>query len=199
MKAAEKILNDLIAGNQRFLQGSTKGKAWQGSQKNTEQSPKASVLGCSDSRVPVEIVFDQDPGDLFVIRVAGNIAGASQIGSIEYAAEQFNVPLVIVLGHTDCGAIKATMMALQNHNTVTSENLGSIVDHIAPAISELCSTNTSLVDSQQALQCLQANIRASAKQLTQDSTILADLTASKQLTVISAYYDIETGTVNIID
>lgn len=199
MKPAEKILNDLIAGNQRFLQGSTKGKAWQAGAENSGQSPKAIVLGCSDSRVPVEIIFDQDPGDLFVIRVAGNIAAESQIGSIEYAAEQFNVPLVIVLGHTHCGAIKATMMALENDHTITSENLGSIVDHIAPAITELCSADTPLDNNELEFQCVQASIRASANQLKQGSTILADLTASGQLTVVSAYYDIESATVNIID
>ncbi len=159
----------------------------------------AIVLGCADSRVPVEVIFDQHPGDLFVIRVAGNIAAPSQIGSIEYAAEQFNVPLVIVLGHTHCGAIEATMATLENNHTIKSENLKSITDHIAPSIAELCSAKIPREHEQRAFQCLLAHIRASANQLKQNSTVLDNLSAAGQLAVVSAYYDIESGMVTIID
>jgi len=197
VKVAEKILQDLLAGNQRFLQGSAKGKVWQARNRNAGQSPKAIVLGCADSRVPIETIFDQGPGDLFVIRVAGNIAAPSQIGSIEFAVENFSVPLVIILGHTHCGAIEATMTTLETNSSVESDNLKSIIDYIAPAIAELCSTKTP--QDQRTFQCLLANIRGSANKLQQDSTILANLIASGQLAVVSAYYDIDLGTVNIID
>src|SRR5687768_17969884 len=112
------------------------------------QAPFAIVLGCSDSRVPAEIVFDQGLGDLFVIRVAGNIVAPSQVGSVEFAAERFETRLVVVLGHTQCGAILATLEELRQP-TEQSRNLLAIVDRIRPSVQGLL--HTSLKDDPDAL------------------------------------------------
>ena len=117
MTLANSVLDALIAGNTRFREGLSSPKPWQSAKDCTDQNPIAIILGCSDARVPIEIIFDQGPGDLFVIRVAGNIVAPSQVGSVEFAALQFQVPLVVVMGHTRCGAIDATFSAMTRTST----------------------------------------------------------------------------------
>ena len=199
VKPAEQILEDLIAGNKRFLQGTTQARAWRATEDWSKKAPKAIILGCSDSRVPIEIIFDQSAGDLFVIRVAGNIVAPSQIGSVEFAAEQFKVPLVIVLGHTHCGAIEATMTALEHNNTPASDNLKSIVDRIAPAIIDIYDAQDGQVNAELAFRCMRSNVRASVNQLRHGSVLLETMTASGQLTIRGAHYNIESGTVSFLD
>src|SRR5277367_2062075 len=131
----------LQEGNGRFTSDVSNRDAITGRARRLElaasQAPFAAILGCSDSRVPVEIVFDQGLGDLFVIRVAGNIVAPSLIGSVEFAAEQFGTRLVVVLGHSRCGAIETTLEQLRRPVENQSRNLHSIVDFIRPAVQGL--------------------------------------------------------------
>ena len=163
------------------------------------QEPFAAVLGCSDSRVPVEIVFDQGLGDLFVIRVAGNIVAASQVGSVEFAAEQFGTRLVVVLGHSDCGAIAATLKQLQRPIENQSRNLRSIVDFVRPSVEGLLATD--LRHDRDALvhQAVRANIRASVKLLRHGSEIIEQLIRDDDLLVVGAEYSLKTGIVDFFD
>jgi len=165
----------------------------------TGQQPFAIVLGCSDSRVPAELVFDQGLGDLFVIRVAGNIVAPSQIGSVEFAAERFGTRLVVVLGHSQCGAVLATLEELRRPNEGQSRNLRSIVDRIRPSVEGLLATP--LVKDLDTLvrEAVRANVRASANQLRHGSEILERLIEHDGLLVVGAEYSLESGTVHVFD
>jgi carbonic anhydrase len=163
------------------------------------QEPFAAILGCSDSRVPVEIVFDQGLGDLFVIRVAGNIVAPSQIGSVEFAAEQFGTRLVVVLGHSNCGAIGATLRQLQRPKENQSRNLHAIVDLIRPSVEGLLATDLRHDKELLVHEAVRANIRASANQLRHGSEIIEHLIRSDGLLVVGAEYSLETGVVDFFD
>lgn len=165
----------------------------------TSQEPFAIILGCSDSRVPAEIVFDQGLGDLFVIRVAGNIVAPSLVGSVEFAAERFGTRLVVVLGHSSCGAILATLEQLERPTGSQSPNLRSIVDRVRPAVEGLLSTG--LQHDREALvrQAVRANIRASANFLRHGSAILEQLIQGDGLLVVGAEYSLDTGVVDFFD
>ncbi len=162
----------------------------------TEQEPFAIILGCSDARVPAEIVFDQGLGDLFVIRVAGNIVAPSQVGSVEFAAERFGTRLVVVLGHSRCGAILATLEELQR--PTESPNLRAIIDRIRPSVEELIAAGVgdldALVD-----QAVRTNVRASADLLRHGSKLLEQLIQDDGLLVVGAEYSLETGEVEFFD
>lgn len=200
---AEEVLDALREGNRRFATATRTHDPLSTLKRRSEsldgQKPIAAVLGCSDSRVPVEIVFDQDLGDLFVIRVAGNVVAESQIGSIEFAAEQFGIRLVVVLGHTRCGAIDATLEELRRPTEIQSPNLRSIVDRIRPSVEELLETATQ--DDAGALQkeAVRSNVRASADNLRHGSEILEQLIASGRLLVVGAVYSLESGLVEFFD
>src|ERR1700679_2680168 len=163
------------------------------------QAPFAAILGCSDSRVPVEIVFDQGLGDLFVIRVAGNIVAPSQIGSIEFAAERFGTRLVVVLGHSNCGAIETTLQQLTSPRENQSRNLHSIVDLVRPSVESLLATE--LKHDLRALgqAAVRANIRASVQHLRHGSEVIEQLIQKAGLMVIGAEYSLETGVVDFFD
>ncbi|MDA1206624.1 MAG: carbonic anhydrase [Proteobacteria bacterium] len=195
MTEADTILTALIDGNDRFRQGRSTPKLWQGAETLQSQNPKAIILGCSDSRVPVEIIFDQGPGDLFVIRVAGNIVAPSQIGSVEFAVLQFNVPLVIVMGHTRCGAINATLDVLQSAERATAGSLGSIVDRVLPNIAHLVSDATDSDSETLSHLCMQANVGAAVSQLKLGSEVLAARAESGGLSICGAFYDLSKGEV----
>src|SRR5688500_14940185 len=156
------------------------------------QEPFAIVLGCSDSRVPAEIVFDQGLGDLFVIRVAGNIVAPSQVGSVEFAAERFKTRLVVVLGHSSCGAILATLEQLQRPSAEQSPGLRSIVDRIRPAVQGLLDTGLSASREELLREAVRANIRLAANQLRHGSEILEHLIQHDGLVVIGAEYSLDT-------
>ncbi|MCG5052178.1 MAG: carbonic anhydrase [Myxococcales bacterium] len=164
----------------------------------SRQEPFAIVLGCSDSRVPLEMVFDQGLGDLFVIRVAGNIVAPSQVGSVEFAASRFGSRLVVVLGHTQCGAISATLEELEGAEPSASRNLRSIVDRVRPALEPL--VESELAADREALLHLavRANVRMAANQLRHGSALLEQL-AQDGLTVVGAEYDLATGEVEFFD
>ena len=163
------------------------------------QQPFAIILGCSDSRVPAEIVFDQGLGDLFVIRVGGNIVAPSQIGSVEFAADRFGTRLVVVLGHSQCGVVLATLQELQAPDPTHSRNLRSIVDRVRPSVEGLLKTN--LVNDPDALvrEAVRANVRVSANQLRHGSDVLERLIDQDGLQVVGAEYSLESGVVNFFD
>lgn len=163
------------------------------------QAPFAIVLGCSDSRAPAELIFNQGLGDLFVIRVAGNIVAPSQIASIEFAAERFGTRLVVVMGHSACGAVSATLEELGRPIEERSPNLRSIVDRIRPSVEPLL--ETSLRHDRQSLmrEAVRANIRASVNQLLSGSEILKELMANDGLMVVGAEYSLETGLVDFFE
>jgi len=201
MIPAKEALERLRDGNRRFVSEVRNSEASQTRRREVvdSQEPFAIILGCSDSRVPAEIVFDQGLGDLFVIRVAGNIVAPSQIGSVEFAAERFHTRLVVVLGHSQCGAIEATLEELQRPTENQSKNLHSIVDRVRPAVEGLL--ETSLRNDPHALlhQAVRANVRASANQLRHGSEILEQLIHSSGLRVVGAEYSLETGIVEFFD
>jgi len=163
------------------------------------QEPFAIILGCSDSRVPAEIVFDQGLGDLFVIRVAGNIVAPSQIGSVEFAASRFGTRLVVVLGHSSCGAILATLEELGRPSEDQSKNLRSIVDRIRPSVEPLLATELERHSDALVQSAVRANIRASANQLRHGSDILEQLSQKDGLLIVGAEYSLETGVVEFFE
>lgn len=201
MIAAE-ALDRLRAGNLRFAQGcptSTAERAIRPAQLAGGQQPFAIVLGCSDSRVPAEIVFDQGLGDLFVIRVAGNIAQPSQIGSVEFAASNFGTRLVVVLGHSGCGAVIASVEQLRNGGAGGSRNLGSIVDLIIPVVEPMLAEDPG--DDPDALvdKAVRANVRASVERLRHGSRVIEDLGNDDGLVIVGAEYSLQTGLVDFFD
>jgi carbonic anhydrase len=163
------------------------------------QEPFAIILGCSDSRVPAEMVFDQGVGDLFVIRVAGNIVAPSQVGSVEFAAEKFGTRLVVVLGHSLCGAVTATVEEMRLPAERRSPNLLSIVDRIRPSVEGLLDTEEALDSDTLVELAVRANIRASANHLRHGSEILEGLTRTDGLVVVGAEYSLESGKVEFFD
>jgi carbonic anhydrase len=163
------------------------------------QEPFAILLGCSDSRVPAEIVFDQGLGDLFVIRVAGNIVAPSQIASVEFAVERFGTRLVVVLGHSRCGAILATLEELGRRSQDQSRNLHAIVDRIRPAVEPLLRTELGRDADALVHQCVRANVLMSANQLRHGSEILEKLIQNDGLQVVGAEYSLDTGIVEFFD
>lgn len=203
MITANEALEKLADGNRRFVNGeidadSVARRTHQPGQSDG-QAPFAIVLACSDSRVPVEMVFDQGFGDLFVIRVAGNIVAPSQIGSIEYAAGQFGTRLVVVLGHSNCGAVVATLNELALKDAHRSPNLRAIVDRVRPAVEPVLAAHDNDHDSKAVIRdAVRANIRASVERLSHGSRILERLIERGDLVVVGAEYSIETGNVEFL-
>jgi carbonic anhydrase len=163
------------------------------------QEPLAIILGCSDARVPAEIVFDQGLGDLFVIRVAGNIVAPSQVGSVEFAAAAFGTRLVVVLGHSNCGAIHATLEQLARPTRDQSPNLRSIVNRIRPAVESLIEGSAGADRGALVQQAVRANIRMSANHLRHGSEVLEQAIEKDGLLVVGAEYSLETGVVDFFD
>ena len=201
---AAQALERLRAGNRRFVEERRGAQtAATGEHRRREltesQEPFAIILGCSDSRVPAEIVFDQGLGDLFVIRVAGNIVAPSQVASVEFAAERFGTRLVVVLGHSKCGAVTATIEELGLPPNEQSRHLHSIVDRIRAPVQTLLATGASRDPSTLVEQAVRANIRYSANQLRHGSGILEQLIEQRGLRVVGAEYSLDTGIVEFID
>ena len=189
-------LHRLRDGNARFVSHGRSTSLLTASERSEQalrQDPCAIILGCSDARVPAELVFDQGPGDLFVIRIAGNIVAPSQIGSVEFAAAKFGTPLVIVLGHTGCGAIAAAL----EQGDQPSKNLHSIIDRVRPAIADVVASG--LRGGDLALEAMRANVRASVEQLRHGSDIIEGLVQRGELRIVGAEYSLETGVVDFFD
>jgi carbonic anhydrase len=203
MKTAQQALDALIEGNSRFASEvqSQDPQALDSRRYRLmpSQEPFAIVIGCSDARVPAEIVFDQGLGDLFVIRVAGNIIAPSQVGSVEFAVERFGTPLVVVLGHSRCGAIQATLEELERPSESRSPNLRAIVDRIRPSVETLLESGLRLDSKLLVEKAVRANIRVSANQLRHGSQILERLIEKDELRVVGAEYSLENGSVDFFD
>jgi len=202
MISGREALERLREGNRRFASGVRSLEALMSPTRRhalvSMQEPFAVILGCSDSRVPVEIVFDQGLGDLFVIRVAGNIVAPSQIGSVEFAAERFGTRLVVVLGHTRCGAVQATLDALQLPGETRSRNLASIVDRIRPSVEGLLAGTHGGDPAALAEEAVRANVQVSVRGLRHGSKILERLIEDDGLVVVGAEYALETGEVRFL-
>ncbi len=203
MVLAQKALKRLQEGNRRFVSDNSiyKNLSYQNRRPTLkmDQKPFAIVLGCSDSRVPAEIIFDQGLGDLFVIRVAGNIVAPSQFGSIEFAVEQFDTRLVVVMGHTKCGAILATLEELKHPTEAKSQNLRSIINRIRPSVEPLLATNPECQLDDLLQQAVHANINSSVDQLRHGSEILKKLIRENMLLIVGAEYSLENGIVSFFD
>lgn len=200
---AAEALRRLREGNGRFASGASSHDPLSILERRNEllagQEPFAIILGCSDSRVPVETVFDQGLGDLFVIRVAGNVVASSQVGSVEFAASRFGTRLVVVLGHSQCGAIAATLEELQRPSANQSRGLRSIVDRVRPSVEALLATDLRHDHKALEREAVRANIRASADHLRHGSEILEQLIQRDGLLVVGAEYSLESGVVEFFD
>lgn len=195
----KEALQRLVDGNQRFRagRGTLGARTLRPELARAGQRPFAVVLGCSDSRTPVEILFDQGFGELFVVRVAGNIVAPSLVGSIEFAVSQFGTRLVVVMGHTRCGAVDATVRAIRSGAGPESKNIRSITDRIAPHVAEIAKLDVAheaVVD-----MAVRANVRASVDHLRHGSQLLEELVASGDLVVVGAEYGLESGEVVLLD
>jgi len=200
--AAAEALSRLRDGNRRFVSGQTPTQTLSHNIRrilSADQTPFAIVLGCSDSRVPAELVFDQSFGDLFVIRVAGNIVAPSQVGSVEFAASRFGTKLVVVMGHQHCGAIDATLEDLLDGTTSPSRGLRSIVDRVKPAVSTLLAGRPGLDRKTLAREAVRANVRASVDHLNHGSELLERLVYNDGLLIVGAEYSLDTGVVTFLD
>lgn len=202
MIPAREALERLQEGNRRFALG-MRNDAGAIPARRAEtakaQEPFAIILGCSDSRVPAEFVFDQGLGDLFVIRVAGNIVAPSQVGSVEFAATRFGTRLVVVLGHTECGAILATLEQLRQPSERQSPNLRSIVDRVRPSVEELLKTELRHDPKALVEHAVRANVDSAVAHLRHGSEVLERLIQDEGLLVVGAEYSLETGEVEFFD
>ncbi len=203
MITAAEALVRLKEGNKRFVADETGSDKLRNSSRRPElvakQEPFAIILGCSDSRVPAELVFDQGLGDLFVIRVAGNIVAPSQVASVEYCAEQFKTQLVVVMGHTNCGAISATLSELNIPADERSENLHAIVNRIRPSVETLLETDLVNRPDELLIAAVRSNVRACVSHLQHGSRVLEQLAVSNGLQIVGAEYSLETGKVEFFD
>jgi carbonic anhydrase len=203
MIPAREALQRLREGNLRFAANVRGSDAFVSHTRRAElasgQQPFAIILGCSDSRVPAEIVFDQGLGDLFVIRVAGNIVAPSQVGSVEFSAARYFTRLVVVLGHSQCGAILATLEELLTPSENQSHNLRAIVDRVRPSVEGLLHTDLKNDSDALVREAVRANIRASVDHLRHGSQVLEELIQKEGLLVVGAEYSLETGVVEFFD
>lgn len=200
--SAHDALERLREGNQRFassIRGADPFLHTRRAELATKQEPFAIILGCSDSRVPAEMVFDQGLGDLFVIRVAGNIVAPSQVGSVEFAAARFDTRLVVVLGHSRCGAILATLDELRAPSESQSRNLRSIVDRVRPSVEPLLATDLRNDLDGLVKQAIRANIQRSVDHLRHGSALLEQLIQDDGLLVVGAEYSLESGLVEFFE
>ena len=203
MISAIEALELLREGNRRFVANRSTATAATDHERRAAlvngQEPFAIVLGCSDSRVPVELVFNQGPGDLFVIRVAGNIVAPSLIGSVEFAADRFGTRLVVVLGHSSCGAIAATIEELHRPALGSSPHILDIVDRIRPGVEKIVARHEAEGALAVEHAVMTANVRASVDQLRRGSAIIENLIAKDGLVVTGAWYSLETGKVEFLE
>ena len=201
--SAQEALARLRAGNGRFVANASAADPFVNGSRRAQlierQQPFAIILGCSDSRVPAELVFDQGLGDLFVIRVAGNVVAPSQVGSVEFAAARFGTRLVVVLGHSQCGVILATLEELQRPTENQSRNIRAIVNRVRPSVVSLLNTNLRNDPEQLVQQAVRANVRASVDHLRHGSDVLEQLIQNDGLVVVGAEYCLSTGLVEFLD
>jgi carbonic anhydrase len=199
----DQVIKDLIEGNKRFLKGESIQDSKLSLRKLKDfaengQVPKAIVLCCSDSRAPVEMIFDQDIGDLFVIRVAGNIIAPSLVGSVEFAVSAFGTSLILVMGHTQCGAIKATLDHIEHSSAIPSENIHDIVSRIKPHIFPLTQMHNVSYDERFS-RCVEANVAASVNQLSHSSRLIEEMLTQRKIKIRGAVLNLSSGKVDFLD
>jgi carbonic anhydrase len=203
MIPASEALARLREGNRRFVANQTTATELSSQVRRTAlvagQEPFAIVLGCADSRVPAELVFDQGFGDLFVIRVAGNIVAPSQVGSVEFAAARYSTRLVVVMGHSQCGAVIATLEELLGQATTQSRNLRAIVDRVRPSVEPLLLGGNAADSEALVRNAVRANVRVSVDHLRHGSELLEQLIRDEGLVVVGAEYSLESGVVTFFD
>lgn len=199
----KEALQRLQAGNQRFVDGHCTRNIREGYREYVEPTagpaPFATVLGCSDSRVPLELIFDQGFGDLFAVRVAGNVVGPMLTGSIEFAASKFGTQLVVVLGHSRCGAVTATVDDLLAPSDEESPNLESVVQRIRPAVRKVLSMDAGASHDKLIEQSIRENVRSSAEALLRESSLLSGLVRAGRLEIVCAEYSLDTGIVEFFE
>lgn len=203
MISPDQALQQLKDGNQRFVAGKSTFSRNLTLQRRGEvvhsQSPWAIILTCSDSRVPAEPIFDCSFGDLFVIRVAGNIAAPTQLGSIEFAVKEFKTPLILVLGHSQCGAIGATLSAVKANQSTGSVALQSIVDAISPAVKHAITVKPQGTEDSIKDIAIRTNIQNSMEALSAGSDIVRQALSESRLKIAGAHYSLATGQVEFFD
>ena len=196
-------LNTLLEGNQRFREGlAWRGlrTVWQDREELLDaQRPFAAILGCSDSRVPAEIIFDQGLGDLFVVRIAGNIAAPSQIGSLEYAAAELDVPLIVILGHSHCGAVTATIEHHWEADPTLSPNLKAIVDRVGPAVEKTLGRCDTKDHRRLVSTAVVENVYHATRQIRDDNELIRQLEAEGKVVLVPAFYDLASGEVRVLN
>lgn len=198
MTSAQEAIKLLKEGNQRFVANKRQIDP-HGDDHAVDENPIAIVLGCSDHRAPPDIVFDRGLGDLFVIRVAGNIVTPTQLGTIEFAAQTFGPRLIVVMGHSRCGAIQATIQTRHKNATPGSPNLDSIIKRMLPAIDAHLDSETDPTDLDFIRQVTHTNVFNSIRDLRAHSQIIADLMDNDNLLIVGAYYDMVSGRVEFIE
>jgi len=200
--SAADALARLREGNRRFVAGQPTTPPLSSFERRAlaaDQAPFAIILGCSDSRVPAELVFDQGFGDLFVIRVAGNIVAPSQVGSVEFAASKFGTKLVVVMGHSGCGAITAAVEEILDGATTQSRNLRSIVDRVRPSVQSVIAGWRDVDRTTLIREAVRANVRASVDHLRHGSELLETLIQNQGLVIVGAKYSLDTGVVTFLE
>lgn len=195
----QQALDRLVKGNERFVSGLRSADALLGHVKLKElaakgQAPFAVMLTCSDSRVPAELLFDCGFGELFVVRVAGNVVQPSQIASIEYAAKVLGSPLCVVMGHSKCGAVHAALETVTGNKPELGPHIDFLIELIRPAV-QRCVDNADEHGEALLAQCIRENVKDTAHEILENSTILRSLTAENRFRVVEAVFKLETGEV----
>ncbi len=201
MSTASETLARLKEGNARFCACANKAGIESAARAALAdgQSPSAVILGCADSRVSPELAFDQGLGELFVVRVAGHVVAAAALESVELAVEQLGAKLVVVLGHTGCAAVRATLAEVQSPGTPAAEKLSAVIHHIKPPVEAVLSLRPEADQAAMMQESVRANIRHAAGQLREDSAVISTLVESGEVLVVGAEYSLETGAVEFID
>lgn len=202
MLGAREALERLREGNRRFAANELQHSIGNEARRRElvdRQEPFAVVLGCSDSRAPAEIVFDQGIGDLFVVRVAGNVVQPSLVGSVEFACLKFGTRLVVVLGHSHCGAVQATLETIRSPQEQVSDNIGAIAEQIRPSVEAVLASDGEADADEVVEKAVRANVRASTERLRHASEIIAGLERDSGLAIVGAEYSLETGLVDFFD
>ena len=202
MLGAREALERLREGNRRFAANESQHSIGNEARRHElvdKQEPFAVILGCSDSRAPAEIVFDQGIGDLFVVRVAGNVVQPSLVGSVEFACSKFGTRLVVVLGHSHCGAVQATLETMRSPQEPVSENIGAIAELIRPSVEAVLASDREADADDIVEKAVRANVRASTERLREASEIIAGLERDSGLAIVGAEYSLETGLVDFFD
>lgn len=198
----DEVMNMLIEGNQRFYNGKatyphTDGaRLKQAGKENQGDHAYATVITCSDSRVPVELIFDAGVMDIFVIRVAGNVCDTDEIGSIEYGAAHVNTPIVLVLGHTQCGAVTAVTQEVQGHGHKLERNIPPLVDNIVPAVKKAMDLHKDLEGDAVIPFAIEENVWRGIEDLFMQSPAVRNLTKEGKVKVVGAIYDVGSGKVD---